>query len=160
MIRATFSALRPARYRSRKPSKSRTRLLRSELLEPRTLLSGTGFQPPPGLPPLGAAPAAQTTANASPKVAQPITADGNATVTGKTASLSVLGSDDGVKVWVNNTPVFENNVVRAFVAGQDKFEASLKKGSNDIVIKVSQLSGGWTVSLQIITLDGKLITLQ
>lgn len=70
----------------------------------------------------------------------------------------LIGSDDGVKVWVNNVPVFENNVVRPFQQGQDKFETDLKKGSNDIVLKVSQLSGGWTVSIQIMTLDGKPLT--
>ena len=65
----------------------RNRLLRGELLEPCTCSaaaasSSSGM----GLP--------TAPVNAAPTVAQAISINGNAAVTGKSASLSVLGSDD------------------------------------------------------------------
>ncbi len=47
-----------------------------------------------------------------------------------------LGSDDGVKVWINGKEVHKNNTGRAVVADDDIFEVSLNKGSNQVLIKI------------------------
>ena len=91
-------ALHSRRSYSRKSSSNRHRLLRSESLESRMLLSGSGFSPwvlgsaPPAAGRLLAAVAPK---NAPPTVAQAITVNNHAAVTGTTATLSVLGSDAG-----------------------------------------------------------------
>lgn len=58
-----------------------------------------------------------------------------------------LGSDDGVKVWVNNNMVHSNNVVRGHNQGEDQFSVELKKGWNEIFMKITQGNGGWEASL-------------
>lgn len=61
----------------------------------------------------------------------------------------LMGSDDGVKVWVNGEVVHTNDTTRALVAGQDKARAKLKTGRNVIVMKVTQGDGGGGASLGI-----------
>ena len=51
-----------------------------------------------------------------------------------------LGSDDAIKVWVNGAIVHSNFVSRGAALAQDTARASLKKGSNEILIKV--VNGG------------------
>ena len=41
-----------------------------------------------------------------------------------------VGSDDGVKVWVNGQQVLGNNTIRPARIGQDKVEVTLSKGQN------------------------------
>jgi hypothetical protein len=113
MFPLNFMAFRPARYRSRKPSKTRTRLLRSEMLEPRTLLSGTS------LTPLSLGAAAKTT-NAAPTVAQPVSVADGTTIAGTTATLSVLGSDDGGETKL----IYTWSVATAPSGGTVKFSAN------------------------------------
>jgi hypothetical protein len=81
---------RSARSASRKSRASRTRSLRSEWLEPRELLSVQSWS----WRDVTASYVAKTV-NAAPTVAQAISANNNSAITGKTASLSVLGKDDG-----------------------------------------------------------------
>ncbi len=89
------------RFPSRKPSRARGRVLRAEMLEPRTLLSGYGLSAflgghfGLGAAPVAGAAAPSTTAssNTGPTVSQPISVTGNGTITGKAASLSVLAQD-------------------------------------------------------------------
>ena len=90
---------RPARFRrssSQKSGSARKRVLRSESLEPRELLSGNGLLPwmnGHGL--LQLAGMVGAAANARPVVATPISVNGGSAIIGKTAFLSVLGCDDG-----------------------------------------------------------------
>jgi hypothetical protein len=60
-----------------------------------------------------------------------------------------LGSDDGVKVWVNGDLVHQLNVNRGHNQGEDVVEASLKEGWNQILMKITQGTGGWEASLVI-----------
>jgi hypothetical protein len=55
----------------------------------------------------------------------------------------LLGSDDGVRVWVNDELVHTNPAYRPAAPDQDRFSANLKKGWNKVLIKVLQGSGGW-----------------
>ncbi len=66
-----------------------------------------------------------------------------------------LGSDDGVKVWVNQNLVHQNNVLRGHEASQDVFEVNMKKGWNKVLLKITQGVGGWAASLVITDLDRK-----
>jgi hypothetical protein len=60
----------------------------------------------------------------------------------RTATL-LLGSDDGVRVWVNGEIVHTNPVYRAAEPDLDKVSVRLKKGWNRVLIKDLQGAGGW-----------------
>jgi hypothetical protein len=66
-----------------------------------------------------------------------------------------LGSDDGIKVWVNGNLVHQNNVQRGFTSGEDSFPVKLKKGWNTCLLKVTQGTGGWETAVAICDADGK-----
>lgn len=53
-----------------------------------------------------------------------------------------MGSDDGLEVILNGTPIFTNNVSRGVQPGQDQVEAKLVKGRNTLLFRVSQGGGG------------------
>ncbi len=65
-----------------------------------------------------------------------------------------LGSDDGIKVWLNGRLVHANNATRAVTPGQDKVEVTLKQGWNALMLKVTQGGGEWAVCARIRRLDG------
>ena len=52
-----------------------------------------------------------------------------------------LGSDDGIKVWVNGTPVLAKEVYRAAAANQEKITVPLQSGHNSLLIKISNGGG-------------------
>ena len=54
-----------------------------------------------------------------------------------------IGSDDGVKAWLNGKVVHENNTGRGVTPGQDKAQVSLQKGWNTLMLKITQGGGGW-----------------
>jgi hypothetical protein len=66
----------------------------------------------------------------------------------------LLGSDDGAKIWVNGKVVHSNNVDRGEIADQDVAPIQLEKGLNEIIVKVSQGGGGWSMSARIVSTDG------
>jgi hypothetical protein len=68
-----------------------------------------------------------------------------------------IGSDDGVKVWVNNILVHQNNEERGHEQGQDIATVNLYKGWNSILMKVTQGVGDWGASLVISDLEYELI---
>lgn len=68
-----------------------------------------------------------------------------------------IGSDDGVKVWVNNKLVHENNRERGHEQGQDKAKVELIKEWNVVMMKINQGVGGWGASLAISDLEQNLI---
>jgi len=53
-----------------------------------------------------------------------------------------LGSDDGVKAWLNGQLVHTNKTSRPLWIDVDHAEVELKKGDNTLLIKVEQLTGG------------------
>ena len=71
-----------------------------------------------------------------------------------TASVA-LGSDDGVAAWVNGREVWRNAVGRPIAPGQDRFEVWLKKGRNQLLLKISQGSFGWAFSADVIDAHGQ-----
>ncbi len=54
-----------------------------------------------------------------------------------------LGSDDGVKVWLNGEQIHALNKGRGVVPGEDKVKTKLKAGKNLLLLKVNQGGGGW-----------------
>ena len=69
-----------------------------------------------------------------------------------------LGSDDGIKVWLNRTLVHANNVTRGVTLGEDRVDVSLKQGRNYILVKVPQGVGGWGFAACLAGEDGEALT--
>ncbi|HOW64724.1 MAG TPA: HEAT repeat domain-containing protein [Candidatus Paceibacterota bacterium] len=66
----------------------------------------------------------------------------------------LLGSDDGVKAWMNRTLIHANNVDRGAIADQDMAPVKLKKGPNELMLKITQGGGGWAACARIVGTDG------
>jgi hypothetical protein len=71
------------------------------------------------------------------------------TVDSTTPVVFQIGSDDGVKVWVNGKLVHALNAGRPVVPGQDKVSVNLEKGQNTVLVKVTQWSGNWGFCMKI-----------
>ena len=67
----------------------------------------------------------------------------------------LMGSDDGVKAWLNGVLVHGNNVDRGMVPDQDMAPIELKKGDNQLLIKITQGGGGWMACARIVGTDGQ-----
>jgi hypothetical protein len=57
--------------------------------------------------------------------------------------LLLVGSDDGVRLWLNEELVHTNPAYRGAYPDQDRIPISLNKGWNSLLIKVLQGGGGW-----------------
>jgi len=73
----------------------------------------------------------------------------------RAASL-LLGSDDGVRAWINGEIVHTNPVYRAAEPDLDRVSVRLKKGWNKVMIKVLQGAGGWGFFVRFADPDGAL----
>jgi hypothetical protein len=69
-----------------------------------------------------------------------------------------IGSDDGIKIWLNNTVVHANNVARAVQPGSDKVDVTLKKGWNSLLLKVTQYNAGWGFCIRLAEPGGEPVT--
>ena len=65
-----------------------------------------------------------------------------------------LGSDDGIKVWLNRKVVHANNTFRGLEVGSDKVNVTLNAGWNALLLKVTQLNGGWAFCARFRKPDG------
>lgn len=65
-----------------------------------------------------------------------------------------FGSEDGIKIWLNDKEIFSYNVSRPAVADDDAVSVKLKKGWNKILLKVSDTWGGWGFYFRATDLDG------
>ncbi len=65
-----------------------------------------------------------------------------------------LGSDDGVKVWLDGRLVHANNATRPAEPGQDKAEVTLKEGWNLLLVKLTQGGGEWALCARLRQADG------
>ncbi|MEN6577855.1 MAG: DUF1080 domain-containing protein [Phycisphaerales bacterium] len=54
-----------------------------------------------------------------------------------------LGTDDGVKVWLNGRMVHANNASRGVTPDEDKVPVTLQQGVNELLLKVTNGSGDW-----------------
>ncbi|MDP2895309.1 MAG: glycoside hydrolase family 38 C-terminal domain-containing protein [bacterium] len=60
-----------------------------------------------------------------------------------------LGSDDGVRLWMNDKLVHDNHEHRGLNPGEDMIIARLNKGLNRCLVKVDQGTGGWGFHLRV-----------
>jgi len=65
-----------------------------------------------------------------------------------------IGSDDGVKVWLNDKVVHANNVIRPCTPGEDKVTVRLNHGVNRLLLKVTQGGGEWAACCRLRAPDG------
>lgn len=61
----------------------------------------------------------------------------------KTALPVELGSDDSIKIWLNEQLVLDKKVKRGVAAGQEKLTLQLAEGENRLLLKVANASGGY-----------------
>ncbi|MBI5387559.1 MAG: HEAT repeat domain-containing protein [Verrucomicrobia bacterium] len=66
-----------------------------------------------------------------------------------------MGSDDGIKVWLNGKVVHANNAIRPCAPGQDKVRVKLKQGVNHLLLKVTQGGGEWSACCRLRAVGGK-----
>lgn len=71
------------------------------------------------------------------------------------AAILSLGSDDGARVWVNGELVIDHFVARGFAPDQDMAKVKLRKGWNQILVKVEQRLGAWLLGMVVRDQDGK-----
>ncbi|HQP98146.1 MAG TPA: DUF4838 domain-containing protein [bacterium] len=66
-----------------------------------------------------------------------------------------VGSNDGVKMWLNGQEVWSNRISRMAVVDADIVPAQLQKGWNSILLKVSQTAGQWGFFFRVTDEAGK-----
>lgn len=66
----------------------------------------------------------------------------------------LVGSDDGIKIWINGKQVFSHLIKRGLTPAEETVDAKLKKGWNSILLKVENDVGGWAFSFDIKDKDG------
>jgi len=65
-----------------------------------------------------------------------------------------LGSDDGVKVWLNHKLVHANNTARPLQPGSDQLNVTLKPGWNPLLLKITQNNLAWEFCARLLKPDG------
>jgi hypothetical protein len=72
------------------------------------------------------------------------------------AATILLGSDDGVRVWIDDRLVHSNPAYRGAYPDQDAVPVRLKKGWNKVLVKILQGDGGWGFYFRFADPDGQL----
>ncbi len=62
----------------------------------------------------------------------------------------LLGSDDGLQVWVNGKQVFKDLGTRGWKPEQFRTSVTLQEGKNEIVCRIEEETGSWQFSLEYI----------
>ena len=65
-------------------------------------------------------------------------------------ALLSLGSDDGVRVWVNGKHVHEHRGARPLVFDEDRVSVELAAGENTVLVKIEQRRGPWSFALRVL----------
>ena len=68
----------------------------------------------------------------------------------------LIGSDDGIKVWINNELVWEHPIQRGMVPDSDRVDVELKAGENLLLIKLEQRIGDIGFALRFLDPHGEL----
>jgi hypothetical protein len=64
-----------------------------------------------------------------------------------------VGSNDGVRVYLNDTLVHENAALRKAAPNSDIFNITLEKGWNKVLVKIDQIGAGWGMYLSVFDAD-------
>ena len=70
----------------------------------------------------------------------------------------LIGSDDGIRIWLNSKLIHSNPAYRGAYPDQDKILVELKKGWNTLLVKILQGGGGWGFYVRFIDPEGILQT--
>jgi HEAT repeat protein len=65
-----------------------------------------------------------------------------------------LGTDDGVKAWLNGQLVHANNTARPLSPGSDKAQVVLRPGWNHLLLKITQNDQGWEYCARLLSPEG------
>jgi hypothetical protein len=68
----------------------------------------------------------------------------------------LIGSDDGIKVWINNELVWEHAIQRRMVPDSDRVDVDLKAGENLLLIKLEQRLGNIGFAIRFLDPHGEL----
>jgi len=66
-----------------------------------------------------------------------------------------MGSDDGTKVWLNDTLIHQLDRGRGMTLDEDRVETRLQAGWNRLLVKVYQGKGDWGLGLRLTDREGK-----
>jgi hypothetical protein len=69
----------------------------------------------------------------------------------------LLGTDDGVKVFLNDREIYRLLTIRVSVADQDRVQLELKKGWNKLLLKIENNYGGYNFYARVLDLDESLV---
>jgi alpha-galactosidase len=72
-----------------------------------------------------------------------------------TSVKAYFGSDDGLKVWLNDNLIIDHKVDRGCSPNQDSADLKLKKGDNNLFIKVNNNQGGFAFYFSLYKHDPK-----
>lgn len=75
-----------------------------------------------------------------------------------TTAVLELGSDDGVRVWLNGEVVHSNPATGPYAPKEDTVQLNLREGWNDFLLKVTQGSGDWSASARLASPGGGALT--
>jgi pimeloyl-ACP methyl ester carboxylesterase len=62
-----------------------------------------------------------------------------------------MGSDDGIRVWLNGRLILDHNVYRSLNADDEAVPVALEKGKNRLLVKVAQGTGEWGMTCRLLS---------
>ena len=65
-----------------------------------------------------------------------------------------IGSDDGVKVWLNGIQVHATDEGRPLTLGEDTASIQLEQGANGLLVKIVQFGGDWSTAFRVCAGNG------
>ena len=75
----------------------------------------------------------------------------------ETRARLALGSDDGAAAWLNGVEVFRKYLQRGYSPKDDLIDVVLKKGRNELLVKVGQAQGAWGFCVHVEDANGRAI---
>ncbi|MCC7495063.1 MAG: HEAT repeat domain-containing protein [Fimbriimonadaceae bacterium] len=66
-----------------------------------------------------------------------------------------IGTDDGIKLWLNGALVHANNAVRGLTPDEDKCDVQLRAGWNELFVKITQHTVGCGATFRLTRPDGQ-----
>jgi hypothetical protein len=65
------------------------------------------------------------------------------------------GSDDGIRIWLNDKHIHGTNAARPCQEGQEKVKLKLNQGANTLLLKITQGGGQWATIVRVRAASGK-----
>ncbi len=69
------------------------------------------------------------------------------------AAVLALGTNDGGRVWLNGERIWDHTKSRSLQADSDVVPVVLRKGSNQLLLKIEERGGSWGFSCRLLALD-------